>query len=146
MTGMTVPIIPGADPHQPEAAPANEPGGQPAAVPAKWPPWKTALAWVAVVAVLLLCGYGINNKAQDNSVDGYDAQVACKDFVRDRLKAPATAEFSNLRHAGAGTDWTFTGAVDAQNGFGAMLRMNWSCSIRLEGGDTWRLRSLTGLS
>jgi hypothetical protein len=38
-----------------------------------------------------------------------------------------------------------TGAVDAQNSFGAMIRSNFTCSVRLDG-DTWYLTSLTGLN
>ena len=79
------------------------------------------------------------------ATDGYDAQVACKDFVRDRLKAPSTADFTSVSHTGSAPTWTVTGTVDADNSFGAKLRMTFTCVVR-DDGDTWRLQSMTGLT
>jgi len=38
-----------------------------------------------------------------------------------------------------------TGNVDAENSFGAKLRMRFTCVVE-DVGDQWRLRSLTGLT
>ena len=105
-------------------------------------PWTLYL----IGALILLCLASVLIKAiKPDPVDGYDAQVACKDFVRDHLKAPASAAFSRVDHSGSGSTFTVTGAVDAQNSFGATLRMNWTCTVTLNG-DTWTLKSLTGLT
>lgn len=73
------------------------------------------------------------------------AELACQDFVRDRLKAPATAEFTEAVTAPlAGYDrYTVSGAVDAQNSFGALIRNFYSCTVGLStSGDRWFLQSL----
>lgn len=107
------------------------------------PKWQVNLTAAAIIAAIALCAWGVSR--DDESTGEFTAQAVCEDFVRDRLKAPATAEFSNIKRSGSGPNWTVTGTVDAENLFGAKLRMNWSCSLRLDG-DTWRLVSLTGLS
>lgn len=87
---------------------------------------------------------------------------ACKivrEFVIDRLKAPAGAEFqpcwgglfgqNGKDHAivypsrgGAGTVFSVVAYVDAQNGFGAKLRNYYQAKV-LYTGSNWRLQSLT---
>jgi hypothetical protein len=102
----------------------------------------------AILGLVALCGLSILIKTinGDGDVpDGNDAQVACKHFVEQRLKAPSTAGFSGLSHSGSDTRWTVTGVVDAENSFGAKLRMDWTCQVHLVDGD-WLLDSLTGLS
>ncbi len=49
-----------------------------------------------------------------------------------------------MSNTGAGT-FTVTGNVDAQNSFGAMLRMRFTCVVRDAGAER-RLVSLTGLT
>lgn len=44
---------------------------------------------------------------------------------------------------GSGT-YEVTGSVDSENGFGALIRSDDSCSVRLDG-EEWQLVSLTGL-
>ncbi|MDA8369503.1 MAG: hypothetical protein M0026_06495 [Nocardiopsaceae bacterium] len=58
----------------------------------------------------------------------------CRDAVEQRLKAPASAAFpaeeTTVRLADEGdVDWRYEvhGAVDAQNGFGAMIRLDYEC-------------------
>lgn len=105
-------------------------------------------AILIVFGLVVLCCVGVmiaSMKGGDRAPNGYDAEIACEKFVKDRLKAPSTAKFSNVQHTGGGGRWTVTGAVDAQNSFGAMIRSNFTCSVRLDG-DTWYLVSLTGLN
>ncbi len=73
-----------------------------------------------------------------------EAEAQCEDFVKARLKSPATAEFSDETTAGGGARWTITGVVDAENSFGAKVRSNYVCIVT-DQGDTWRLESLTGV-
>lgn len=90
------------------------------------------------------------------------AELICKEFVRDRLKAPSTASFGGwfddwdtavfvdlatiqewgLSTAGATMHgaWAVYGKVDAQNSFGAMIRSEYICILEFkEATDTWRL-------
>jgi hypothetical protein len=102
--------------------------------------------------VLLLCGVpvalGVSFLASAGDRDPMearadDALVTCQQFVTDRLKAPSTAEFSGHEIINADPQWTVRGAVDAQNGFGAMLRSNYVCTVTLTpDGKTWQLNSL----
>lgn len=61
------------------------------------------------------------------------AVAACESAVRDQLKSPATAQFTITDNGVAGPDenvrGTVTGTVDSQNGFGALLRSSWTCTI-----------------
>ena len=44
------------------------------------------------------------------------------------------------------TSWRVSSYVDAENSFGASLRMDWTCEISYDEGDgEWALESLTGL-
>lgn len=108
---------------------------------------KSNLKRFAIVTTIVLAVFGCgamlsNDESGDGGgsrkTDGYDAQVACKDAVKDRLKAPATAKFSNVDHTSAGAEaWTVTGDVDSENSFGANIRTSWKCEIRIDGSQ-WR--------
>jgi hypothetical protein len=80
----------------------------------------------------------------DPEVERFDAGRVCEDFVKDRLKAPSTAEFETSV-TGFGPEYTVTGTVDAENSFGARLRNQFTCTVRGDG-ETWKLVSLEGLS
>jgi hypothetical protein len=75
-----------------------------------------------------------------------DAFTACKNFVKSRLKAPASAKFRNpnendgeVQIAGSGTGpYVVASTVDSQNSFGALLRSDFTCKVTLVGGS-WRL-------
>lgn len=73
------------------------------------------------------------------------AESACRDYVSDRLKAPASAEFSGstLRTV-SDLEFVVSGEVDSQNSFRAMLRSRYTCSVRLDLFDsTWALLDLS---
>lgn len=58
------------------------------------------------------------------------------DFVKNELKAPATAEFSGDEYKNDGdTVYLATGKVDAQNSFGAKIRETYLVKMRYLGGD-----------
>ncbi len=77
-----------------------------------------------------------------------DATYICRDFVTDRLRAPATASWAWLddEKVTRAADGTFTvrSYVDAQNGFGANIRTRYTCVVRppAPDGKTWHLVSL----
>lgn len=77
-----------------------------------------------------------------NELDAPDystkASIVCQNLVESQLRAPATAEFPWIpdqvillgRH-----EYDITSHVDSQNGFGALLRSQYSCRIKHKGGD-----------
>jgi hypothetical protein len=78
------------------------------------------------------------------------AFVQCKDFVKDRLKSPATAEFPTLDFEvlprGENT-YAIRSYVDSQNSYGAKIRANFFCEVEWNGKDeavqeNWELRQL----
>lgn len=78
------------------------------------------------------------------------AFIQCKNFVRDRLLAPASADFPFLEHAFwdmGNSTWVIKSHVDSQSGFGAMIRSSWYCKVQYVGGNvsdqrSWRLLDL----
>lgn len=71
------------------------------------------------------------------------AREACREYVRDRLVAPATAQFSDERVIGSNPTMV-AGKVDSQNKFGALLRATYTCRVQYDG-DRWQLVALVGL-
>lgn len=61
----------------------------------------------------------------------------CITQITDQLQAPATAQFSERTEATGGaineTTFIFTGTVDAENQYGALLRSDWGCEIGWDG-------------
>jgi len=74
-----------------------------------------------------------------NDVEAY---LYSTEFVKKRLKAPSTADFSSKRESTVlklgEHEYAVTGYVDSENGFGAKIRSNWSTKVRKEG-DGWVL-------
>lgn len=73
----------------------------------------------------------------------YDAQSACEDGIKSRLKAPSSAKFSNMRYNEKGSSYTIRLDVDAQNSFGAAMRNTFTCQLTWTG-SSCRSDSLTG--
>jgi hypothetical protein len=60
-----------------------------------------------------------------------EAAKVCQEAVLDVLKSPASAEFAkapSVTPAAIAGEWTVIGDVDAQNGFGALLRRGYLCT------------------
>ena len=108
----------------------------------------TTTRWAIGIGILLVvcCGWAALKGPGHNSDDpGPDAERACKELVKDRLKSPGSAKFSGMDHRGDVDEYTVTGSVDSQNSFGALIRSDFTCTVR-EQGDNWHLVSLTGLN
>ncbi|MFO7948120.1 MAG: hypothetical protein R6V19_15045 [Armatimonadota bacterium] len=82
-----------------------------------------------------------------------EAWVMAKEFVKEGLKSPGTADFGSVW----GGDWQSTddciehigdgkyraeGWVDAENTFGATVRIEFVCEVEHVGGDEWQCNSL----
>ena len=103
-----------------------------------------ALAFLALP--VSACSSGGSGPEKDAG-DEWSAQAVCEEFVKDRLKSPSTADFSDEnREQLTDTVFVVTGSVDSENGFGAMIRNDFTCRVRYAGGDNWRLVRLGGLT
>jgi len=73
------------------------------------------------------------------SLAKYSATAHCEVEIQRRLKAPSTAKFvSEERRIGIDKPKKtvyITGAVDAQNSFGAMIRNKYACEVERSGGQ-----------
>ena len=111
------------------------------------PVQKSASGWVVAGVALLVVGlctnwFGLGSSGDDgDSLDDRRrfAFFACEDFVKDRLKAPSTADFPNafsddVNITGV-NPFTVRSHVDAENGFGAKLRMGFTCTVHEDGED-----------
>jgi hypothetical protein len=107
---------------------------------------------LAVIVSLVSWLIGALGDDDTSSADNLDhgAFDVCTQFVKDRLRAPATAEFRNffqndgevmVTHT-AGT-YTVRSTVDSENGFGASIRSDFTCKVRHVSGTQWRLVDLS---
>jgi hypothetical protein len=92
---------------------------------------------VLVLAAAVTSAAGCGSAAQDaQNLEQHRQRLLtgkCEELVRDQLKSPGSAKFVEEKVTGsAAAGWTAVGAVDSQNGFGALLRSSWSCSARLQ--------------
>jgi len=76
--------------------------------------------------------------------DKIDAWVAAEDFVKDHLRSPGTADFGWQRADKCVTDlgegqYCVKGWVDAQNAFGAIVRSDFTLTLKYTGDDKWQL-------
>jgi hypothetical protein len=111
---------------------------------------RISLVLLGTTVALSGCGGSGGSDASDSarhSVERPDPEAlmfdACTNEVLTHLKAPATATFpdsSTARYESpdpSGYEQTRVyGYVDAQNGFGALIRSEWSCSASLDSDGT----------
>jgi hypothetical protein len=98
--------------------------------------------WVGVVAAVALVVACLAKGFSDGGNPEVDARIACQDWVKEQLKAPATADFSDIEISVDGDVYTVVGAVDAENSFGAKIRNHWTCETQ-DTGDTFTKLSVT---
>lgn len=103
-----------------------------------------SLAFLAVVVSLVaIISANQPEPAAYNPDNPTEARAQCEDLVEESLKAPATAEFGTSEARRSGSEWVVTGSVDAENSFGAMLRSDFQCTVRVvDGAIERRLDSL----
>lgn len=105
------------------------------------PPKKGSPLWgclglaVLVIGLPVACAIASSGGGSSWEPTAFEARSICEDWVRDKLKAPATADFTDGDETGGPTAYTITGTVDAENSFGAMLRTTWSCDIEYRASD-----------
>jgi hypothetical protein len=94
-----------------------------------------------MVGLALLAGLGYGGWVLMDRLAGQDeraAITACQNAVKMQLRSPASAIFPESSDAGysepihlSATDgsWMWNNYVDSQNGFGAMLRSEFFCTV-----------------
>lgn len=80
---------------------------------------------------------GSSSKKQDDDEIKASVYVLAKNCVKNHLKAPSTAKFSEMWECafqkGEGNVYMMTGYVDSQNSYGAMLQEQWSIMAEVSG-------------
>jgi hypothetical protein len=102
--------------------------------------WAGALGFAAVLI------FGEWSPPKDRACGSKaEALVMSRTFVKQRLKAPSTASFAKSKDpeveitSGAPCEFKVRAWVDAQNGFGAMIRSKYTVSLRYTANDdSWR--------
>jgi len=103
----------------------------------------TRAMMILVAMAIVLCGCSLEVKTGE---DLHGAWAYAQMFVEKQLKSPATARFQPgavsagaVRHIG-NDEYEVSAYVDAQNGFGALVRQSFRCRVqRLQNGAKWRL-------
>lgn len=95
----------------------------------------TPIAVALVVAFALIgCEKQESNKGDQLDLMRQKAFDVCKEEMGRRLKAPSTAEYGEPSYNEKAGEVVVTFEVDAQNGFGAMIRSKHRCVARLKSG------------
>ena len=97
------------------------------------------------IAALAVAVVALSACEPTEGATGEVAKTMCEEFVKDRLKAPTTAEFYDATATKGVSGWTVDGNVDSENSFGGMVKNRYRCKVTNTHGDTWHLNSLTGL-
>ena len=95
---------------------------------------------LAIITVLSVLVWSFSDDAPGEG----EARVVCENFVSDRLKAPGSAEFNRPEITpDRDGQWVVRGSVDADNAFGATMRVDYTCTVRDTGdGETMTLVDL----
>jgi len=105
---------------------------------------KTIGLLCAVALVVIVFVWKPWDGQDTEEMDKYNALAIAESKVEAQLKAPSTAEFCSISEADIsqkGDTWTVRGWVDAQNGFGAMIRNKYTVVI-VEHGDSYSVESV----
>jgi hypothetical protein len=96
----------------------------------------TILGSLALAAFFTYVSVDNDRKPADMSIM---AGIHCRDFVKQRLKSPSTADFPYLGTPTwkTGNTYAVKSYVDSQNSFGVMVRSNWTCKIKYVTGDKY---------
>lgn len=99
--------------------------------------WKLPAIGFAVFALLAIGVFAWVNSSQTLGNE-HHAESACKEFVKEKLTSPASADFSDVTVSKTGEgEWTVEGTVDADNSFGAAMRGGFTCDVWTSDGDTY---------
>lgn len=117
-----------------------------APVPLRSSRWR----WFALtpIAVGIIAGIIMMINESGTAPGGHreGADRVCREHVLAKLRAPGTARFSGGTVAflpGETAEfYTARGQVDAENGYGALLRMPYQCDVTRERDASWQVTSV----
>ena len=72
------------------------------------------------------------------------ASIQCKEFVKERLKSPSSADFPLLDYQASvigNNQYVIRSYVEAQNSFGANLKSNYVCIVKWNGQESYAIRN-----
>ena len=109
------------------------------------PSWQEILKRTAIV-ILILTVIGaliyVNNKDKTKTPTKTETYISCytysQELVKDKLKSPKSADFpwySDNFIKEKGNTITVTAYVDADNSFGANVRVNYIATIQVKNGE-----------
>jgi len=105
------------------------------------------LIWGAVSCFGTIYGAGDKEEASETQAPTKsDAILMCREFVREGLKSPGSADFpgsSNFKTISLGSNtYRVTSYVDAENSFGANIRTYFVCEVQYIGDGKWKLTKM----
>lgn len=101
---------------------------------------------IGIFVFFVLVGI-MSNEPDSKEPDKLTAYSASEEFVKKNLKAPSTAKYprydeSFVTDLGGGR-FSVSAYVDAQNGFGAQTRTQYTCIVRGKDWLNWTLESIS---
>lgn len=123
----------------PDPDPPETPAEETTKPEVKVPWWMYAIV-LSIIGACALALWPKNHPPTGQEIRD-DAKRVCQEkFIPARLKAPASADFSDVTVDVAGETYTVAGTVDSQNAFGAKVRATFACVMH-SSGDQWVLDS-----
>lgn len=108
-----------------------------------------SFALLALTATIVFMFGGEDERKDRRCSDKTMALIMSQDFVKRELKSPSTAKFPSIHRDGVRVNQTgdckfrVSAYVDAQNGFGAVVRTRYVMDIeRLSKSQSWRNNGL----
>jgi hypothetical protein len=104
-----------------------------------------ALGCIAGIAAFAFRGSSGGGSSKAPADRTLEAKSMCETFVKKKLKAPATAKFSEESAAKVSlTEYTAAGSVDSQNSLGALLRSTFACDMTYDAAkQEWTSKSVS---
>lgn len=105
---------------------------------------RVAYIAISLVAALFLFSF-MSSFFSDNPSD-VDAGLAARYYVKQTLKSPSTASFSEITVSpvrNSPNKFNVSGFVDSQNDFGGIVRSPFFCDIEYKGKDQWELLGMS---
>lgn len=107
------------------------------------------LVWIAVLILICFCiaSCGDEGGEKTNSEPSkLEAYVMSQQFVENQLKAPSTAKFPGFQDGFVkemgDNKYKISAYVDAENSFGAKIRVKYFCVLKYVGDDNWQLEDV----
>lgn len=102
---------------------------------------------IAIAVMMGLCSCSVEKSPEDiKHALEFEAFFWCQDFVKDRLKAPASADFASFSNSQVkkltADEYLVVTSVDAVNSFGAKLRSTCVCQMKRKALDDWTLQAI----